>query len=59
MNVIKDGPGEKAGLQVGDMLLKANDTINLTGKKITTDEIRKTLRGPAESSVKITLLRDG
>ncbi len=59
MNVIKDGPGEKAGLQVGDMLLKANDTTNLTGKKMNPEEIRRNLRGPAESSVKITLLRDG
>ena len=59
MNVVKDGPGEKAGLQVGDMLLKANDSISLTAKRINPEDIRKTLRGPAGSSVKITLLREG
>ncbi|MFP5042447.1 S41 family peptidase [Parasediminibacterium sp. JCM 36343] len=59
VNVIKDGPGEKAGLQIGDMLVKANDTIALTGKKATNEEIRNSLRGPAGSSVKITIVRDG
>ncbi len=59
MNVIKDGPGEKAGLQVGDMLLKANDTTLLYGKKTNGIEIRKTLRGEAGSTVKIAVLRNG
>ena len=59
MNVIKDGPGEKAGLEVGDMILKANDTVALTGKQVNPDDIRKNLRGRAGSSVKITLLRNG
>ncbi len=59
MNVIKDGPGEKAGLQVGDILLKANDTTLLYGKKTNGAEIRKTLRGEAGSTVKITVLRIG
>ena len=59
MNVIKDGPGEKAGLQVGDMLIKANDTTALTGKQVSSDDIRKTLRGAAGSMVKIAVLRNG
>jgi carboxyl-terminal processing protease len=33
MNVFKEGPSFKAGLQVGDQLLKANDSITLYGKK--------------------------
>ena len=59
MNVIKDGPGEKAGILVGDLLIKADDTIALTGKHIVDEDIRKTLRGPSGSIVKITLLRNG
>ncbi len=59
MNVIKDGPGEKAGIHVGDLLIKADDTIALTGKRIVAEDIRKTLRGSSGSVVKITLLRNG
>jgi carboxyl-terminal processing protease len=59
VSVIKDGPADKAGLQVGDVLLKANDSILFTGKKIKADDIRKQLRGPAGSSVKITVWRSG
>jgi carboxyl-terminal processing protease len=59
INLIKDGPGEKAGLQVGDVLLKANDTIQLSGKKIANDDIRKSLRGVGGSLVKLSILRNG
>lgn len=59
VRVIKDGPSDKAGLQVGDKLLKANDSIVLAGKKLNSEDIRKKLRGDAGSSIKITLLRKG
>ena len=59
MHVIKDGPSDKAGVQVGDEIIKANDTIILAGKKLKPDSIRKQLRGAAGSSVKITILRNG
>ena len=44
--VIPDGPSEKAGLQIGDILLKADDTIQLSGKKWDAEEIRKKIKGP-------------
>lgn len=56
-NVIKDGPSEKAGVLVGDKIIKANDSIALTGKKIKPDDIRKQLRGEADSKVNLTILR--
>lgn len=59
VHVIKDGPSDKAGIQIGDELIKANDTVMLAGKKLRPDSIRKQLRGPAGSSVKITILRNG
>ena len=52
--VLKTGPAEKAGLQIGDILLKADDSIQLSGKKSDGEEIRKRLRGPSNS--KLTLL---
>ena len=59
VNVISGGPGEQAGLRTGDLLLKANDSISLTGNQLNAEKIRTTLRGIAGSSVKITYLRDG
>ena len=59
MHVFKDGPSDKAGLQVGDEIIKANDSVSLVGKGLKTDSIRKQLRGAAGSSVKITILRNG
>lgn len=59
VRVITGGPSEKVGLMVGDELLKANDTISLTGNKLKPGDIRKQLRGPAGSTVKITVLRQG
>jgi len=56
---LKNGPSFKAGVQTGDKLIKVNDTINIAGKNISTDEIRKLLRGPQNSTVTITVLRNG
>jgi carboxyl-terminal processing protease len=59
VNVIKDGPSEKAGLQVGDRLIRVNDSIQLAGKKLSIDFIRHSLRGPARTDVKVQLLGKG
>lgn len=57
MNVMKGGPSEKAGILVGDKLIKVNDTISIAGKKIKPDDVRSILRGPAASTVQVGLLR--
>jgi len=59
MNVIKGGPSEKAGIQVGDKLVMVNDSLSITGKNIGAEKIRKLLKGEKGSSVKINLVRDG
>ncbi len=59
LNVMPDGPSSKAGLQTGDRIIKVNDTLNFTGEKIDADVVRKTLKGPAGSKVKLSLLRAG
>lgn len=59
MHVFKNGPSDKAGIQVGDKIIKANDSVNLAGIKIKIDSVRKQLRGLAGSVVKITVLRNG
>jgi carboxyl-terminal processing protease len=57
MNVIPDGPSFKAGVEIGDKIIKVDDKVNLTGKDISSDDVRKQLRGPGGSEVKITVLR--
>src|ERR671939_603160 len=38
VNVIVDGPSYKAGVQIGDKLIKVSDSINIAGKKIQPDD---------------------
>ncbi len=58
IHVIKGGPSEKAGIQTGDKIIKVNDTTTIAGKKLNPDDIRKLLRGPADSRVSVVLLRN-
>ena len=58
INVLAGGPSDKAGLKTGDIILKAGDSV-ISGKKLSTDRIRSILRGPEESAIKLTLLRNG
>lgn len=59
LSVIPGGPSDAAGVQTGDKLLKVDDSIIVTGRNITSDEVRKLLRGPRNSTVKTTMLRGG
>ncbi|MDP4265444.1 MAG: S41 family peptidase [Bacteroidota bacterium] len=56
--VIPDGPSDKAGLQIGDKLIKANDSL-LTLKNISTDQIKSYIRGERNSKVVLQIMRDG
>lgn len=57
-NVVANSPSMKAGLLAGDQIIKIeNKTI--AGKKMSTDEIMKKLKGPQKSVVNLTILRNG
>ncbi len=58
INIVPDGPSFKAGIKTGDKFIKVDDSL-VAGKKITTEKIRKLLRGDLDSKVVITVLRDG
>ena len=55
--VLPGGPSDKAGLQVADRILKVNDQL-IVGKKITSDGVKKLVRGPINSQVNLTILRN-
>lgn len=57
MNVIPGGPSFKAGVQIGDKIIAVNDKVNLTGHDVSSDDVRKQLRGHGGSDVMITVLR--
>lgn len=57
--VLKDGPAFTSGIQVGDKILMLNDTIKLFNKKLTDDAIRKYMRGPDGSTMKMQIQRNG
>ncbi len=57
LNVIKDGPSFKAGLQVGDQFIQVDDTA-VAGIKITADKIKRLLRGTSGTKVNVKVLRE-
>ncbi|MDQ6890313.1 MAG: S41 family peptidase, partial [Bacteroidota bacterium] len=58
VNVLPNGPSDKAGLMVGDKFLKVGDSV-ITGKNISYEKIKKLLRGGGGSVAEITILRNG
>lgn len=58
VDVIPNGPSERAGIMAGDRITHINDSL-YAGKKITTDKVFKTLRGKKNSIVKLTIVRRG
>lgn len=58
INVIEDGPSEKAGLKTGDKFLKVGDSL-IAGNKTTSETLKNLLRGSAGSMVDITIFRNG
>jgi carboxyl-terminal processing protease len=55
-NVLQGGPSEKAGLQLGDKIVRVNDSL-VAGNGISAERIKKLLRGPGASQVMVTILR--
>lgn len=56
-SVLKESPAQKAGLQLGDILLTADDSILLSGNKNKVDYIRSKIKGLAETEVKLRIKR--
>jgi len=56
--VIPSGPGDKAGLQIGDKIIRSNDAL-ISQKGFTVDSIKKYIRGESGSKVVLQLLRNG
>lgn len=54
--VIPQGPSDKAGLQLGDKIIKVNDS-SIVSKILPIQDIRKMIRGKAGSDVKLTVRR--
>lgn len=57
INVLKDGPGYKAGLMTGDKFIKVDDSL-VAGNKTDGDDFRRLLRGDRGTKVTITYLRN-
>ncbi len=56
INVLEKGPSEKAGLLAGDQFIKVGN-IAVAGNRITPEKIKKLLRGPGASKVKVLMMR--
>ena len=54
--VVAGGPGDKAGLQIGDKILKVNDA-SITTKNISSDDVKKMVRGERGSKAVLQILR--
>lgn len=54
--VIPEGPSDKAGLQIGDKIIKVNDS-SLVNKGLLNDDIKEMIRGEEGTKVKLTVLR--
>jgi carboxyl-terminal processing protease len=55
--VIPSGPSDKAGLQIGDRIVKVNDS-SVVSKTMPSDQIKKMIRGESGTTVKLTIVRN-
>ena len=56
--VIKGGPSEKVGLMAGDRIVRVDDSL-FVGKTLTNEKAMRTLKGPKDSQVKVSVKRMG
>jgi carboxyl-terminal processing protease len=54
--VIPGGPSDKAGIRIGDKIIKVDDST-IVNKGLFNDDIKKLIRGKEGSKVKLTVLR--
>ncbi|MEE1081645.1 MAG: S41 family peptidase [Bacteroidales bacterium] len=58
ISTVVGGPSEKVGIIAGDRVITVNDTV-IAGKKLTTTDIQRYLRGPKGTEVKLGVMREG
>lgn len=58
VTVIPGGPSEMVGMKSGDRIVMIGDTV-VAGVKIKDTDVKKKLRGPKGTTVKVTVLRAG
>ncbi|HEY0677415.1 MAG TPA: S41 family peptidase, partial [Chitinophagaceae bacterium] len=58
VNVLPKGPSDEAGLKTGDRFIRVGDSV-VAGNNITSDRIKKLLRGPGGSKVGVKMFRAG
>ena len=56
MDIISNGPSDKAGLLVGDKILKVGDSV-IAGVQVSAERIKFLLRGDAGTKVQMVILR--
>ncbi|HWI92934.1 MAG TPA: S41 family peptidase [Flavisolibacter sp.] len=54
--VVPNGPSDKAGLHIGDKIIKVNDS-SIVNKGFFNDDIKKMIKGEKGTQVKLTVLR--
>ena len=57
VEVIPNGPAEKAGILAGDRIVSVNDSIT-TGSKVSSEKVKKWITGAKDSTVKIGIKRN-
>ena len=55
--VVPDGPSDKAGLKIGDKIIRVDDS-SIVSKTMPSTDIRKMIRGEGGTKVKLTVIRD-
>jgi carboxyl-terminal processing protease len=55
--VVPNGPSDKAGLQIGDKIIKVDDS-SIVSKTLPSKDIKNMIRGKGGTKVKLTILRN-
>ncbi|MFH1160234.1 MAG: S41 family peptidase, partial [bacterium] len=58
INPVPGGPSEQVGIKAGDRIVKVNDEV-VTGKKLTSLDVMRRLKGPKGTTVDVTVFRRG
>lgn len=57
--VVPDGPAFLADLQVGDVIVKMDDSIKLSGAHLLSEQVRGKIKGSKNNAVRLSIVRTG